>query len=183
MSSYEYTVIPAPARGEKSKAAKTGIERFAATLSDTLNEMAQDGWDYVRAETLPAEERAGLTSRTTVYHNLLIFRRSLVEQPSRAPLTQSEIPVTPPVTTPPVAPTAAPSASTPVALSDPAGQPATAARVDLSPEPAPVRAPFSQPMRSVTAPQSQARPAEPPLTRPQAASPFPAGPRLGPATR
>ena len=174
MSSYEYTVIPAPARGEKSKAAKTGIERFAATLSDTLNEMAQDGWDYVRAETLPAEERAGLTSRTTVYHNLLIFRRALDEQPSRAPLTHSEIPLAPP---------AAPSASTPVALSVPAGQPATAARVDLSPEPAPVRAPFSQPMRSVTAPQSQARPTEPPLTRPQVASPFPAGPRLGPATR
>ena len=58
MSSYEYTVIPAPARGEKTKGAKTGIERFAATLSDALNDMARDGWEYVRAETLPAEERS-----------------------------------------------------------------------------------------------------------------------------
>ena len=77
MSSFEYTVIPAPARGEKAKGAKTGIERFAATLSDTLNDMARDGWEYVRAETLPAEERAGLTRTRTVYLTLLVFRRAV----------------------------------------------------------------------------------------------------------
>lgn len=77
MSSYEYTVIPAPARADKIKGASTGIERYAATLSATMNDMARDGWEYVRAETLPAEERSGLTSRATVYHNLLIFRRDL----------------------------------------------------------------------------------------------------------
>lgn len=77
MSSYEYAVIPAPSRAEKTKGAKTGIDRFAATLTEAINDMARDGWEYIRAETLPAEERSGLTSRTTVYHNLLVFRRSI----------------------------------------------------------------------------------------------------------
>lgn len=93
MSSYQYTVIPAPARGEKTKGAKTGIERFAATLSDALNDMARDGWEYVRAETLPAEERSGLTSRSTVYHNLLVFRRALASarpEPAFTTTTRAE---------------------------------------------------------------------------------------------
>ena len=40
MSSYEYAVIPAPSRAEKTKGAKTGIDRFAATLTGAINEMA-----------------------------------------------------------------------------------------------------------------------------------------------
>ncbi len=75
MQSYEYTVIPAPARGEKERGLKTGAERFAHALTQVMNELARDGWEYWRAETLPAEERTGLTSKTTVYHNLLVFRR------------------------------------------------------------------------------------------------------------
>ncbi|MBY0136222.1 DUF4177 domain-containing protein [Paracoccus yeei] len=157
MSSYEYIAIPAPARGEKTRGAKTGIDRFAATLTDTLNRMAGDGWDYVRAETLPAEERSGLTSRTTVYHNLLIFRRSLAAaQPMPNPVRAAPEPA--PVPVPEPAPTPEPAENTP-----------------------PVRAPFSQPMRAMPKQQQQARPAEPPLTAP--APTTPPGPRLGPANR
>lgn len=158
MSSYEYTVIPAPMRSDKTKGARTGIDRFAATLTEVLNQMARDGWDYVRAETLPAEERSGLTSRNTVYHNLLVFRRSLApETPLRA---QQPLATTPdPAPTQPTQPAPTP--------------------------PEPVRGPFSQPMRAMPKQQPQARSpdyrnAEPPLT----AGPAPAqGPRLGPATR
>lgn len=94
MSSYEYTVIPAPDRGEKTKGTKTAAERFSLALASELNRMAADGWDYVRAETLPTEERSGLTSRTNVYHNVLVFRRELqkVAQPEpssvEAPFSQ-----------------------------------------------------------------------------------------------
>ena len=69
-----------------------------AALGSALNAMAAQGWEYVRAETLPSEERSGLTSRTTVWMNVLVFRRAvapaqtavaapgpaLVEQPQAA---------------------------------------------------------------------------------------------------
>ena len=72
---HEYRVIPAPTRGTKAKGAKTPEDRFALTLQEKMNEMARDGWEFVRAETLPSEERTGLTGRKTVHHNLLVFRR------------------------------------------------------------------------------------------------------------
>ena len=75
MQGYEYKVVPAPARGEKERGLKTGAERFAHALGHLMNDLAAEGWEYWRAETLPAEERSGLTSKTTVYHNLLVFRR------------------------------------------------------------------------------------------------------------
>ena len=77
MGAYEYTVIPSPSRGEKTRAAKTPADRFAHALAQALNGMAAQGWEYVRAETLPAEERSGLTGRTTVWMNVLVFRRPL----------------------------------------------------------------------------------------------------------
>lgn len=74
---YEYTAIPAPTRGEKAKDAKTSADRYALALSAELNRMAADGWQYLRADVLPSEERSGLTGRSTVYHNLLIFQREI----------------------------------------------------------------------------------------------------------
>ncbi|MDO5642441.1 MAG: DUF4177 domain-containing protein [Paracoccus sp. (in: a-proteobacteria)] len=75
MHSYEYAAIPAPLRSEKVKGTKVPSDRYAATLTEAINNMAANGWEYLRAETLPSEERSGLTGRTTVFHNLLIFRR------------------------------------------------------------------------------------------------------------
>lgn len=77
MSQFEYSVIPAPSRGEKAKDAKTPGDRYAVALTAELNRMAKDGWEYVRADVLPSEERSGLTGRSTVYHNLLVFRRAM----------------------------------------------------------------------------------------------------------
>lgn len=84
MQSYEYKVVPAPARGDKARGLKTPVERFAATLATVMNDLARDGWDYVRADTLPSEERSGLTKRTTVYHSVLVFRRALAAAPAPA---------------------------------------------------------------------------------------------------
>ena len=72
---FEYRVIPAPTKGKKAKGVKTAEDRFALAMSDLLNEMAAEGWDYQRAETLPAEERKGLTGKTSTFRNLLVFRR------------------------------------------------------------------------------------------------------------
>lgn len=75
MQHFEYKAIPAPTHGTKAKGVKSTEDRYALTVTDTLNEMAEDGWDFVRAETLPCTERKGLTGSQTVYQNLLIFRR------------------------------------------------------------------------------------------------------------
>lgn len=72
---YEYSVIAAPTRGDKAKDARTPTERYALALAGELNRMAAEGWEYLRADVLPSEERSGLTGRTTVYHNVLVFRR------------------------------------------------------------------------------------------------------------
>lgn len=80
MQRFEYKVVPAPTRGEKVRTAKTGADRFAHALSQIMNALGRDGWDYVRADTLPSEERTGFTGRTTVYHNMLVFRRNLADE-------------------------------------------------------------------------------------------------------
>lgn len=83
MQHYEYKVISAPDRGEKTRGAKTPGDRFAQAMTSVLNRMAREGWDYVRAEMLPSEERSGLTRRVTVYHNILVFRRPVEAAPDR----------------------------------------------------------------------------------------------------
>jgi hypothetical protein len=77
MARYEYRIVPAPLQGKKGKGRRTAAERFAYALETLMNELGQDGWDYVRADTLPCEERTGLTGRTTTYQNMLVFRRTL----------------------------------------------------------------------------------------------------------
>lgn len=85
---HEYTVIPAPRRAEKTKGAKTTADRFAHTLAEAINAMARQGWDYVRAEVLPCEERSGLTGRKITDQHVLVFRRAI--NPVPAPLPEAE---------------------------------------------------------------------------------------------
>lgn len=75
MDSYEYLAVPAPGKGMKVKGLKTAPERYAHQLTILLNELAAEGWEYWRADTLSSEERKGLTGTTRVTHELLIFRR------------------------------------------------------------------------------------------------------------
>ncbi len=75
--SFEYKVVPAPRRGEKARSAKTTEDRFAYAVQSLMNAMAAEGWEYVRADTLPCDERSGLTGTKTSFQNLLIFRRDL----------------------------------------------------------------------------------------------------------
>ena len=77
MQSYEYKVIPAPLRGEKERGAKTVAERFAVALTNAMNAQARDGWEYLRADTLPCEERVGFTGKATNFQHMLVFRRAV----------------------------------------------------------------------------------------------------------
>jgi hypothetical protein len=78
MQRYEFKVVPAPRRGDKVRGVKTTEDRFALTLTEVMNAHGRDGWDYVRADTLPCDERVGLTGTKTSFQNMLVFRRVLV---------------------------------------------------------------------------------------------------------
>lgn len=75
MRKFEYKAVPAPNTGTKARGVKTTEDRFALSLSNLLNELADEGWEYVRAETLPCSERKGFTGSTQTFQNVLIFRR------------------------------------------------------------------------------------------------------------
>ena len=75
MPLYEYKVLPAPTRGRKAPGVKTPEARFALGVEDLLNDMARAGWEYLRTDILPSEERQGLTSTHTVYRSVAVFRR------------------------------------------------------------------------------------------------------------
>ncbi|WP_238367047.1 DUF4177 domain-containing protein [Mesobacterium pallidum] len=79
MTRYAYRVVPAPAKGEKAKGVKSAEGRFAHALERLMNEMGAEGWDYLRADTLPSEERTGLTGHVTNWRSVLVFRKALVE--------------------------------------------------------------------------------------------------------
>ena len=118
MQRFEYKVIPAPKRGEKARGVKTTEERFAYALTLLMNELGAEGWDYVRADALPCEERVGLTGTKTTFQNVLVVRRVvgasgvapgarlLLQDPSPAAaaprLGPAEAPV--PASAPPVGP-------------------------------------------------------------------------------
>ncbi|MBV1866718.1 MAG: DUF4177 domain-containing protein [Marinosulfonomonas sp.] len=80
MQRYEYKVIPAPRKGLRAKGVRGADNKFANTLQDLMNSQAADGWDYFRTDTLPSEERQGLTGRSTTYQNILVFRRDLANE-------------------------------------------------------------------------------------------------------
>jgi hypothetical protein len=76
MSFYTYKVIPAPGKAPKVPGVKAPEARFALGLEEAINEMARKGWEYLRSDILPSEERQGLTSTQTVYRSVLVFRRT-----------------------------------------------------------------------------------------------------------
>lgn len=77
MKAFEYKVVPAPTRGLKAKGVKGTPARFANALQTVMNDLGAQGWDYQRTDTLPVEERQGLTGKTTTFQNMLVFRRVL----------------------------------------------------------------------------------------------------------
>ena len=112
--SYEYKVVPAPPRGLKAKGVKTAEDRFAHALETQMNELAAEGWEYLRTDTLPSEQREGLMSKTTVYQNMLVFRRTKssketqvsepvrkIAPPLKAPVVEAKLSEEPDVTSKP----------------------------------------------------------------------------------
>ena len=96
MPRYEFKVIPAPRKGEKARGVKTVEDRFALALTQAMNEMGRDGWDYVRSDSLPVDERVGFTGTKTSFQNMLVFRRELETEQVVTPVERIVEPVAAP---------------------------------------------------------------------------------------
>jgi hypothetical protein len=95
MQVFEYKVVPAPRRGTKARGARSVPERFAVALAEAMNDLARDGWEYLRADTLPCEERVGLTGTATHFQNMLVFRRAMVPSVTAHPVPAPTAPPAP----------------------------------------------------------------------------------------
>lgn len=141
MTRYEYKVVPAPEQGKKGKGIKSAKGRFAFALESLMNELGAEGWDYVRADTLPFEERSGLTGKTVSYQNMLVFRRAMdAPQERRVEAPVASHAPTAPQPSPQIAPDRAmPEAPRVTRFSDPVvrapAPPVSAIRAAPEPEP------------------------------------------------
>lgn len=109
MQRFEFKVIPAPKRGEKARGVKTTEDRFALALTLLMNELGAEGWDYVRADSLPCEERTGFTGTKTTFQNVLVFRRAIPSLEAGAPAsTRLLLQETSPAASPRLGPAEAP---------------------------------------------------------------------------
>ena len=85
MPRYEYQVIPAPKKGLRAKGIRSTELKFANALQGVMNEQGALGWEYQRTDTLPCEERQGLTGKTTGFQNMLVFRRIIEDEATELP--------------------------------------------------------------------------------------------------
>lgn len=108
MQCYEYKVVAAPTRGEKARGVKATSDRFALALTHFMNELGAEGWDYVRTDALPCEERVGLTGTRTTFQNMMVFRRVLAGAAGQAEEVVAAV-AAPVISVPVVAPAALPA--------------------------------------------------------------------------
>jgi hypothetical protein len=87
---YEYKVVPAPRTPAKVRGVKGDDARFALTIEEAINASAADGWEFVRAETLPCEHR-GWFRRSTDEQTLLVFRRGRGEVTGEVPTMPAQV--------------------------------------------------------------------------------------------
>lgn len=150
MQRFEYKVVPAPTRAKRVRGVKTAAGRFAVALGEVINEQAADGWDYVRSDSMPVEEKPGLLKSTVEnYYTMLVFRR-----PTDTPATDA-----------PAIPVAAPAVPVPAAV--PPVEPA------VDPVVEPVVADYADPVLNPPGGGNTDFPADPPMTAPPAEPPAP----------
>ncbi|MEM7496367.1 MAG: hypothetical protein AAF371_00075 [Pseudomonadota bacterium] len=149
---YQYKLVGAPEKGNRRRGTKTGSERIAAALQEIVAQHAQEGWEYMRTDTLPVSEPRGLFGgRREVMRAVLVFRRGLRNREAlRETFTADDAVETETAAAPYVArgeratPTfqarAAPAPSAP-ARGAPPRTPAAEPTAGMAPPPGPVREP------------------------------------------
>lgn len=77
MDRYEYRLEAVPTKSKRYKGLKKSEDPFALTISDEINELAKDGWEYFRIEAINETQRAGLFRTKTVSRDYMVYRRAL----------------------------------------------------------------------------------------------------------
>lgn len=75
---YEYKTVAGPDKGKRKARGRKVGERVAEAMEDIIREETAAGWDYLRTDVVPVEERASFFSRRrTIHCPVLVFRRQL----------------------------------------------------------------------------------------------------------
>src|SRR5690625_3233101 len=83
---YEYKCVGAPEEPRRQRGVRAWSDRVALAMQEAITAEAVDGWEYMRTDILPVEEKDGFFSRVRrIQRAVLIFRREIGEAPrSRA---------------------------------------------------------------------------------------------------
>ncbi len=96
--SVEYKCVGAPERAKRKRGMKTRSDRVAGAMQEIIAAEAVDGWEYLRTDLVPVEEKAGLFGRAREVHRaVLVFHRGHAQVqpvllPSLAPQRAAEEP-------------------------------------------------------------------------------------------
>lgn len=77
MERFEYKLVKAPQKSNRYDGLKKFDDKFAHTLMDVMNDVASEGWQFLRKEVMTETRRAGLFGRKTLSHDYLVYRRQL----------------------------------------------------------------------------------------------------------
>lgn len=88
---FEYKCVGAPERPKRLRGSSRS-DRVAMAMQEIIDAEAVDGWEYMRTDLVPVEEKPGFFSRTQEVHRaVLIFRRnSMAERPARPTLSATQ---------------------------------------------------------------------------------------------
>ena len=79
---YEYKCVGAPEEPRRQRGVRGWSDRVALAMQEVLAAEAVDGWEYLRTDILPVEEKDGFFSRARrTQRAVLIFRREIGEAP------------------------------------------------------------------------------------------------------
>ncbi|MGB0505567.1 MAG: hypothetical protein ACPGGK_05170 [Pikeienuella sp.] len=117
MPDFEYKTVAAPRRIKKVKGVKGRGESLAAMIEAIIQDESAGGWDYLRTDIFPVDEKPGwFSSRAEVHKGVMVFRRGVPERQVAA-VQSAPQPVAQPAAQPvmsqpePAAPTETPSFS------------------------------------------------------------------------
>lgn len=86
MQKFEYMTIPAPRRAKRAKGVKGVPARFAHAVTEAMNALAADGWEYLETQMLPYDAPKGmLGGKVENFQAIMMFRRAIVHAGEVAP--------------------------------------------------------------------------------------------------